>query len=75
MRGRMARVSSPELVEAGLRSRSAGQSGMLFPKTTTEDRVLPVEHPYRNAISNVMWLFSCDRAGQRRRPRRSISDR
>jgi hypothetical protein len=31
---------SPEMVEAGLRSRSAGQSETLLPKTTTEDRVL-----------------------------------
>jgi hypothetical protein len=31
---------SPEVVEAGLRSRFAGQSGKLLPKTTTEDRVL-----------------------------------
>jgi hypothetical protein len=34
-------ASIPELVEAGLRSRSAGQSEMLLPKTTTEDRNSP----------------------------------
>jgi hypothetical protein len=31
----------PELVEAGLRSRSTGQSERLLPKTTTEDRNSP----------------------------------
>jgi hypothetical protein len=34
-------ASVPELVEAGLRSRSAGQGETPLPKTTTEDRVSP----------------------------------
>lgn len=48
---------SPELVEAGLRSRSAGQSAMLLPKTTTEDRVSPRRASAFDAISNVMMVI------------------
>jgi hypothetical protein len=56
---------SPELVEAGLRSRSAGQSAMLLPKTTTEDRVSPRRASAFDAISNVMMGYSVVRHCER----------
>ena len=50
-------ASVPEL-EAGLRSRSAGRSEALLPKTTTEDRVSPRRASRRDAISKVMSGYS-----------------